>query len=84
MADPREMLRELRAEHARLVADAAPLRARRDDLRATIQPLEDQEREIITRIRAIEQPRLAELERSIRVLEKALGPDPEPSTGADG
>lgn len=63
----------LQAERAALVAKAAPLRTERDELLAQMAPMIKRERELIAAYRAIEQPRLAEIDTQLGALAKAMG-----------
>lgn len=64
---------KLQKERAELVAAAAPHRARYEELRAQIEPLEKEMREVAAKFREIEQPRLAEIDNQLGPLAVALG-----------
>lgn len=69
----RALFDKLDTEKAEIREQSAPLRAQRDKLRAKIEPLEVQERELIRQIHAIERPRLAEIDNQLGGLAKAMG-----------
>ena len=68
-----ELLREKQDERAALLAKSAPLRAKRDKLRAKIQPLEDEMRLLNLQIKETHGEKLFELENEIGALQRALG-----------
>jgi predicted nuclease with TOPRIM domain len=64
---------KLMKEKEALVAKAKPFRDERDRLRAQMAPLEEKEREAIKKYRAIEQPRMAEIDNQLAALARATG-----------
>jgi uncharacterized coiled-coil DUF342 family protein len=64
---------KLKAERDAVVKQSAPLRAKRDALAAQIQPVENQIRELNQAIKAIEQPRIAEIDNQLGAIAKATG-----------
>lgn len=66
-------LLKLEKERDQIRAKVAPKRARRDALVAKIHPLEKQLRAIDEDIKALERPRLAELDNQIAALLRAMG-----------
>jgi uncharacterized coiled-coil DUF342 family protein len=69
----RALLDDLDRQRAELLVLSAPLKAKRAELVAKIAPLEAELRDVNQKIKAIEQPKLGELLRSISGLETALG-----------
>lgn len=69
----RELLVKLEAERNTIAQQSAPLRAERDQLNAQIAPLETRHRELTAQIRAIELPKLADLDNKIAALHRAMG-----------
>ena len=63
----------LQKERAELAAKAAPLRERYNALAKQIAPVEAEMRELANQFKAIEQPRLAELDNQIGALARAMG-----------
>lgn len=64
---------ELSAEKAALAAKSEPLRALRDAILAKIQPLVDEERAVAAQIKAIERPRMAEIDSELSAIARATG-----------
>jgi uncharacterized coiled-coil DUF342 family protein len=69
----RELLAKLEAEREQINAQSRPLRTERDQVTAQIAPLETRHRELTQQIRAIELPRLADLDNRIAALHRAMG-----------
>lgn len=69
----RELLAKLEAERAGILAGSESLRTERDQVVAQIQPLELRARELTQQIRAIELPRVADLDNKIAALHRAMG-----------
>jgi uncharacterized coiled-coil DUF342 family protein len=69
----RDLLQKLENARSAIVAQSAPLRTERDQLNAQIAPLETRHRELTQQIRAIELPRLADLDNRIAALHRAMG-----------
>lgn len=69
----RELLVRLEAERDVIRTSSEPLRAERDQVVAQIQPLEAKHRELTQKIRAIELPKLPELDNKIAALHRAMG-----------
>ena len=69
----RALLDSLGLERAALLAGSAPLKQQRAALLDEIAPLEARLRELNQKIKAIEQPRLGELNTAISGFEQALG-----------
>lgn len=67
-----KLLETLKADRAALLEKSAPLRKARDEIVAKIQPEENRVRELGKEIAKIEQPHLADLDKQIATLEKAL------------
>lgn len=63
----------LQAEKSEILAKSTPLRAERDALLASIQTTLDQIRKLEKEYKAIEQPRLAELDNQISAVVRAKG-----------
>lgn len=64
---------KLEAEKAELVKKVAPLRQKREELNAKVQPLEAELRGVNQQIKALEHPRLAELDNQLSGIAKAMG-----------
>lgn len=71
--DVRDLLAKLQAERGTLTAVSEPLREKRDAIIQKMRPLEKQVRDLDAQIRAVEQPRLADLDNQISGLAKILG-----------
>lgn len=69
----RELLAKLEAERAAVLASSESLRIERDQVVAEIQPRELRHRELTQQIRAIELPRVADLDNKIAALHRAMG-----------
>jgi uncharacterized coiled-coil DUF342 family protein len=61
------------AQRDELLLELAPLREQRDVLSANIAPFESTLRDVNTRIKALEQPTLHDLNKAIEVLTAAVG-----------
>jgi chromosome segregation ATPase len=64
---------KLMAEKEQIMAKAAPLRAERDHIRQQMAPFEVRERELIQQYRAIEQPRLGEIDTQLAAIARSTG-----------
>lgn len=73
MEDIRKVFDQLRAEKEALAARSAPLRAERDAVVQELAPLEARRRELDKQIKAVEMPRMAELDAQISALARSLG-----------
>lgn len=73
MKELKALKAKLEAERAAIVAKAKPHHDEYEALAKKIQPLEAQQREAAAKFKAIEQPRLAELDSQIGRLAMALG-----------
>lgn len=69
----RELLRTLEAQRTTITDASRALRDEREQLNAQIQPLEARHRELTAQIRAIELPKLPELDNKIAALHRAMG-----------
>lgn len=69
----KELFDKLMAEKVALVAKAKPFRDRYDELRKQMEPIEKEMREQIKGFRAIEQPRMAEIDQQLSAIAKATG-----------
>jgi chromosome segregation ATPase len=67
------VLKTLTDEKAALASQSAPLREQREAIRDQIRPLDAQERELNAQIKAIELPRMAELDNQISALHRGMG-----------
>ena len=65
--------KKLEAQKAKIIAKAAPLRARREELRVAMEPMEVEAREIKFKIFAIERPMLADIDSQLSAIAKATG-----------
>jgi len=69
----KELFDKLMAEKVALVAKAKPFRDKYKELHDKIAPLEAEQREVIKGFRAIEQPRMAEIDQQLSAIAKATG-----------
>lgn len=64
---------ELSAEKAKILAKSVPLRKKRDELLAKAQPLIDQADALAAEYKAIERPRLPEIDSELAAIARATG-----------
>ena len=64
---------KLQSERESIHAQSAPLKSQRDALRQQADAIKDQEREIVEQIKAIERPRLSEIDEQLSRLAQAMG-----------
>lgn len=73
MKELKELQEKLHKERAKIVEEAAPYRVRYNELAAMIAPLEKEMREVAEKFKAIERPRLAEIDNQLGPIAVALG-----------
>lgn len=69
----RRMIDDLTAQKEKIVTKTEPLHVERDAILAEVQPKLDRVRELEKSYRAVEQPRLAEIDNQISALARAMG-----------